>query len=123
EPGVDRGHDVLRRGPDRWRHPGPDGLTPRPDRQDALQRRRAPGLGVQRRNVLKGRGTFQKRQIVDGNLEISAGGATDDERLLDWVEESRVVLPMLDAMVRNGHQGEDRLRRALEDLRRRVEAL
>ena len=73
--------------------------------------------------MLKGRGTFQKRQIVDGNLEISAGGATDDERLLDWVEESRVVLPMLDAMVRNGHQGEDRLRRALEDLRRRVEAL
>src|SRR5262249_60431471 len=58
-----------------------------------------------------------------GSLEISAGGATDDERLLEWVEESRVVLPMLDAMGRNGHHAEVRLRRAFEDLRRRVEAL
>jgi len=73
--------------------------------------------------VIRGRGTFQKRQVVDGSLEISAGGATDDERLLEWVHESRVVLPMLDAMVRNGHHGPDRLRPALEDLRRRVEAL
>jgi hypothetical protein len=30
---------------------------------------------------------------------------------------------MLDAMVRNGHHGPDRLRAALEDLRRRVETL
>ena len=73
--------------------------------------------------MIKGRGIFQKRQIVDGSLEISAGSATDDERLRDWVHESRVVLPMLDAMVRNGHHGGDRLRPALEDLRRRVEAL
>jgi hypothetical protein len=73
--------------------------------------------------VVRGRGIFQKRQVVDGRLEISAGGATDDERLRDWVHESRVVLPMLDAMVRNGHRGGDRLRPALEDLRRRVEAL
>jgi hypothetical protein len=34
-----------------------------------------------------------------------------------------VVLPMLDAMVRNGHHAPDRQRPALEDLRRRVEAL
>ena len=73
--------------------------------------------------MVKGRGIFQKRQVVDGSLEISAGGVTDDERLRDWVHESRVVLPMLDAMVRNGHHGDDRLRPALEDLRRRVEAL
>ena len=73
--------------------------------------------------MVRGRGTFQKRQVIDGSLEISAGGATDDERLRDWVHESRVVLPMLDAMVRNGHNGPDRLRPALEDLRRRVEAL
>jgi hypothetical protein len=73
--------------------------------------------------VVRGRGIFQKRQVVEGSLEISAGGATDDERLRDWVHESRVVLPMLDAMVRNGHRGGDRLRPALEDLRRRVEAL
>ena len=73
--------------------------------------------------MIRGRGTFQKRQVVDGSLEISAGAATDDERLLEWVHESRVVLPMLDAMVRNGHRGPDRLRPALEDLRRRVEAL
>ena len=73
--------------------------------------------------MIRGRGIFEKRQVVDGGLEISAGGATDDERLLEWVEESRVVLPMLDAMVRNGHHGEARLRRAFEDLRRRVEAL
>jgi len=73
--------------------------------------------------VLRGRGIFQKRQVVDGSLEISAGSATDDERLRDWVHESRVVLPLLDAMVRNGHHGGDRLRPALGDLRRRVEAL
>jgi len=73
--------------------------------------------------VIRGRGTFQKRRVVDGSLEISAAGATDDERLREWVHESRVVLPMLDAMVRNGHQNPDRLRPALEDLRRRVEAL
>jgi hypothetical protein len=73
--------------------------------------------------VIRGRGTFQKRQVVDGSLEISAGGLTDDERLREWVEESHVVLPLLDAMVRNGHLGPDRLRAALEDLRCRVEAL
>ena len=42
------GHAVLRAGPDRRRHRGPDRLAPRPDRQDALQRRRASGLGVDR---------------------------------------------------------------------------
>jgi hypothetical protein len=73
--------------------------------------------------VVRGRGTFQKRRVVDGNLEISAGGATEDARLLEWVHESWVVLPMLDAMVRNGHHAPDRQRPALEDLRRRVEAL
>jgi hypothetical protein len=73
--------------------------------------------------VIRGRGVFQKRQVVDGSLEISARGAADDERLLDWVNESRVVLPMLDAMVRNGHHGPDQLRSALADLRSRVEAL
>ena len=72
--------------------------------------------------MVRGRGIFQKRRVVDGSLEISAGGATDDERLRDWVHESRVVLPMLDAMVRNGHHGDDRLRPALEDLRRRARA-
>ena len=73
--------------------------------------------------MVRGRGTFQKRQVVDGSLEISAAATTDDERLRDWVHESRVVLPLLDAMVKNGHHGGDRLRPALEDLRRRVEAL
>src|SRR4030095_17140671 len=93
----------------------------RPARQAPLERRRASGLGVvrQRRHVVTGRSIFQKRQVVEGSLEISAGGATDDERLRDWVHESRVVLPMLDAMVRNGHRGGDRLRPALEELRRR----
>jgi hypothetical protein len=33
------------------------------------------------------------------------------------------VLPLLNAMVTNGHHGGNRLRPALEDLRRRVEAL
>ena len=73
--------------------------------------------------MIRGRGIFQKRHVVDGSLEISAGATTDDERLRDWVHESRVVLPLLDAMVRNGHHRGDRLRPALEDLRRRVEAL
>ena len=72
--------------------------------------------------MVRGRGVFQKRQVVDGSLEISAGLKTDDERLRDWVHESRVVLPLLDAMVRNGHYGGGR-GSALEDLRRRVEAL
>jgi len=63
--------------------------------------------------VVKGRGIFQKRQVVDGSLEISAGGVTDDERLRDWVHESRVVLPTLDAMVRNGEHGPKRLGLAL----------
>jgi hypothetical protein len=52
-----------------------------------------------------------------------ATSAIDDERLREWVDESRVVRPMLDAMVKNGHHGGDRLRPALEDLGRRVEAL
>jgi len=73
--------------------------------------------------VVRGRGIFQKRQAVDGSLEISAGATTDDERLRDWVHESRVVLPLLSAMVKNGHHGGDPRRPALEDLRRRVEAL
>jgi hypothetical protein len=73
--------------------------------------------------VVRGRGVFQKRPVVDGSLEISAGLKTDDERLRDWVHESRVVLPLLNAMVKNGHHCGDRLRPALEDLRRRVEAL
>jgi len=73
--------------------------------------------------VVRGRGIFQRRQVIDGSLEISAGATTDDERLRDWVHESRVVLPLLDAMVKNGHHGGGRARPALEDLRRRVEAL
>ena len=73
--------------------------------------------------MVRGRGIFQRRQVIDGSLEISAGATTDDERLRDWVHESRVVLPLLDAMVKNGRHGGDRLRPALEDLRRRVETL
>ena len=73
--------------------------------------------------MIKGRGIFQKRQVVDGSLEISAASADDDQRLRDWVHESRVVLPLLDAMLKNGHHGGGRARPALEDLRRRVEAL
>lgn len=73
--------------------------------------------------MIKGRGIFQKRRVVDGGLEISASAPTDDARLLEWIHESRSVLPLLHAMVRNGDRGPDRLAIALENLGRRVAAL
>jgi hypothetical protein len=73
--------------------------------------------------VVKGRGIFRERRVVDGDLEISASTPIDDVRLLEWIHESRTVLPLLQAMVRNGDRGPDRLIIALENLRRRVAAL
>jgi hypothetical protein len=73
--------------------------------------------------VLNGRGKFQKRRVVDGGLEISSPGATDDARLRAWVHESRAVLPRLSAIVRNGAPSPAPLELVVEDLRRRVEEL
>jgi hypothetical protein len=73
--------------------------------------------------VLSGRGKFQKRRVVDGGLEISTPGSTDDERLREWISESRVVLPRLRALVRNGDGRPEPLHLVVEDLRRRVEEL
>jgi len=73
--------------------------------------------------VLSGRGKFQKRRVVEGDLEISISGATDDERLREWISESREVLPRLRALVRNGHRAADPLEVVVEDLRRRVAEL
>jgi len=73
--------------------------------------------------VLSGRGKFQKRRVVDGGLEIAISGPTDDERLREWILESRAVLPRLRAIVRNGHRGLAPLEVVVEDLRRRVEEL
>ena len=73
--------------------------------------------------MLRGRGKFQKRRVVDGSLEISTSGSTDDARLRQWIHESHTVLPRLRAMVRNGDRGPDPLHVVLEDLRRRVEEL
>jgi hypothetical protein len=73
--------------------------------------------------VLSGRGKFQKRYVVDGGLEISTAGSTDDERLREWISESHAVLPRLRALVRNGHGDQESLHLVVEDLRRRVEEL
>jgi hypothetical protein len=73
--------------------------------------------------VLNGRGKFQKRRVVDGGLEISVSGPTDDERLREWLVESRTVLPRLSAIVRNGAPSPAPLELVVEDLRRRVEEL
>jgi len=73
--------------------------------------------------VLSGRGKFQKRRVVDGGLEISTPGSTDDERLREWISESRIVLPRLRALVRNGDGRPEPLHLVVEDLRRRVEEL
>jgi len=72
--------------------------------------------------VLKGRGRFQKRRVVDADLEISSG-STDDTRLRRWIHESHTVLPRLRAIVRNGARALDPLYLVVEDLRRRVEEL
>jgi len=73
--------------------------------------------------VLSGRGKFQKRRVVDGGLSIAVSVPTDDERLREWILESRAVLPRLRAMVRNGHREPVPLAVVVEDLRRRVEEL
>lgn len=73
--------------------------------------------------MLSGRGKFQKRRVVEGDLEISISGATDDERLREWISESREVLPRLRALVRNGHRSPVPLDLVVEDLRLRVEGL
>jgi hypothetical protein len=72
--------------------------------------------------VLSGRGKFEKRRVVDGDLEIGAG-VTDDARLRRWIHESQTVLPRLQAIVKNGHRPPDPLHVVVEDLRRRVEEL
>ena len=73
--------------------------------------------------MLSGRGKFQKRHVVEGGLEISTSRPTDDERLREWIHESRAVLPRLRAIVRNGDRGPAPLDAVVEDLRRRVEEL
>ena len=73
--------------------------------------------------MLSGRGKFQKRRVVDGGLAISVSIPTDDERLRDWIVESRAVLPRLRAMVKNGPREPASLDVVVEDLRRRVEEL
>ena len=73
--------------------------------------------------MLSGRGRFQKRHVVDGDLEINASGAPDDRRLREWIDESRAVLPRLRAIVRNGAPNPAPLELVVEDLRRRVEEL
>ena len=73
--------------------------------------------------MLSGRGKFQKRRVVDGSLQISTVGSTDDERLREWISESHAVLPRLRALVRNGHRDVEPLEVVVEDLRGRVEEL
>lgn len=73
--------------------------------------------------MLSGRGKFQKRRVVDGDLEIKTSVATDDARLREWIDESRAVLPRLRAIVRNGAPNPVPLELVVEDLRRRVEEL
>jgi hypothetical protein len=70
--------------------------------------------------VLRGRGRFKKRSVVEGSLEISTWDTTDDGRLRRWIGESHLVLPRLQAMVRNGDGGPEPWHVVVEDLRRRV---
>lgn len=72
--------------------------------------------------MLRGRGKFEKRRVVDGDLEICSS-STDDERLRWWIHESQTVLPRLRAIVKNGERGLEPLHFVVEDLRRRVEEL
>jgi len=79
--------------------------------------------------VLTGRGKFQKRSVVEGRLEITAGleistsGTVDDIRLGRWIRESRTVLPRLRAIVRQREGSPEPWHVLVEDLRRRVEDL
>jgi len=73
--------------------------------------------------VISGRGKFQKRRVVDGDLDISTAGPSDEARLREWISESHAVLPRLRAIVRNGARSPAPLELVVEDLRRRVEEL
>ena len=79
--------------------------------------------------MLTGRGKFQKRSVVEGRLEITAGleistsGTVDDIRLGRWIRESRTVLPRLRAIVRQREGSPEPWHVLVEDLRRRVEDL
>jgi hypothetical protein len=79
--------------------------------------------------VLTGRGKFQKRCVVEGRLDVTAGpeiatsGAADDIRLSRWIRESRTVLPRLRAMVRQRDGSPEPWHVLVEDLRRRVDDL
>jgi len=59
--------------------------------------------------VLRGRGKFQRWRAVDGGLEISTSGSTDDARLHELIRESHAVLPRLRALVRNSDAGPEPL--------------
>lgn len=72
--------------------------------------------------MLRGRAKFQNRRVIDGDLEIALR-SPDEARLRQWIDDSRVVLRRLRALVNNGHLGLDPLHLVVEDLRRRVEAL
>lgn len=75
--------------------------------------------------MVKGKARFGKRNDVEGDLEISASRSTEDARLRAWINESEVILPRLQTMVRNDGRGQglEGLLRALEDLGRRVARL
>src|SRR5262249_60226797 len=71
------------------------------------------------RTLIRGRGTFRKRHVVEESLKITVRGTTRDARLLEWIREPHVVVPVLQTMVRS-HDRRRELRRLVLDLRRRV---
>lgn len=75
--------------------------------------------------MVKGKGRFGRRRDVEGALEISAPCSNGDARLRAWIQESGVILPRLQTMVRNDGRGQSvhALLRALEDLGHRVARL
>lgn len=75
--------------------------------------------------MVNGKGRFRKRREVDGRLEISARGSIPDARLEQWMNESTVILPRLQMMVRSygRTRGREAFLLALEDLGRRIERL
>jgi hypothetical protein len=75
--------------------------------------------------MIRGKGRFRASGEVEGSLEVSAGASALDTRLQAWLQESSVVLPRLQSIVKRGERRLDVqvVLDALEDFGRRLEKL